>query len=353
MGVCFVPRFLPEVVPVSSLSTSRHLLASLGMMRGGPRLAGETGQGGGGLYGCNDTPPPCRASGEHLVDLRTYILTWRGPGRGSDPRCLGPFSLGRASWCVCSLLFRTWMHHAHTHLDPWPFVVSKMEIRGRGVVESLEIMPTSPQSRPSLPPCYPGAKPPFEIHGLVMRRRSVTVVDSSSKRLTLLWRLGPCLLRSTVLLGPAWRMMRPGDGPSASVMTFPWCPCGFRVDCIAELSAEESAEEMLVWSTTAGEGASGTQETASESRPPWFVRRSRPLQTAEALFASSPYICQRAAGIPRGSAISGLAILPNTRRAAEKQPPRKTWCFKLLRGVVLVASFCCDPAPVEEFLRRP
>lgn len=107
MGVCFVPRFLPEVVPVSSLSTSRHLLASLGMMRGGPRPAGETGQGGGELYGCNDTPPPCRASGEHLVDLRTCILTWRGPGRGSDPRCLGPFSLGRASWSVCSLLFRT------------------------------------------------------------------------------------------------------------------------------------------------------------------------------------------------------------------------------------------------------
>lgn len=150
----------------------------------------------------------------------------------------------------------------HTHIStPWPFVVSKMEIRGRGVVESLEIMPTSPQSRPSLPPCYPGAKPPFEIHGLVMRRRSVTVVDSSSKRLTLLWRLGPCLLRTTTSLGPAWRMTRPGDGPSASVMTFPWCPCGFRVDCIAELSAEESAEEMLVWSTTADdEGASGTKK---------------------------------------------------------------------------------------------
>lgn len=170
-----------------------------------------------------------------------------------------------------------------------------------------------------LAPCSPGAKPPFEMPGLVMRCRSVTVVVQEANTSLEAW---PVPAPDDCVFGTG---LANDEARRRSVCVnddFPMvCPCGFRVGCIAELRVRRRVRRRCWFGRQPPARGIGHQETAGESWPPWFVRRSRPLQTAEALFASSPYICQRAAGIPRGSAISGLAILPT--RAAQQRNSRQ------------------------------
>lgn len=119
------PRFLPEVVAVSSLSTSRHLLVSLGIREAGQDLRGETGQGG--VVRMQRHTSLSTLSGEHLVDLRTHILTWRGPAEEATRGTSAHFLLGdRLGLFAASCFALTCTMHTHIS-TPWPLSVSKME----------------------------------------------------------------------------------------------------------------------------------------------------------------------------------------------------------------------------------
>ncbi|KAK0749891.1 hypothetical protein B0T18DRAFT_117364 [Schizothecium vesticola] len=153
-----------------------------------------------------------------------------------------------------------------------------------------------------------------------MRRRSVAVVVQEANTPWVAWPVAAPyddLVGTGLANGEAWR--RPICVNDGFPMVSMWVSHG-RATCIAELSAEEGPEESAGLVEGRRRGGIGHPKTTSESRQPWSVRRqrgSRPLQTAEALLASSPHICQRAAGIPRGRAISGLAILA-TRAAWQR-----------------------------------
>lgn len=194
-----------------------------------------------------------------------------------------------------------------------------MGFRGMGVVESLEIMSTSPQYRPSLPPCSPGAKPPFEMHGLVMRRRSVTVVVQEANTSLEAW---PVPAPDDCVFGTG---LANDEARRRSVCVnddFPMvCPCGFRVGCIAELRVRRRVRRRCWFGRRPpARGASGTKkQPANHGRRGLCDGRDRSKQPR--LFLRRRPICQRAAGIPRGSAISGLAILPT--RAAQQRNSRQ------------------------------
>jgi hypothetical protein len=211
----------------------------------------------------------------------------------------------------------------HTHIStPWPFSVTNDEIQRPGSGGESEDHVHFPAISSFFAPCSPGAKPPFEIHGLVMRHRSVAVVVQEANTPWVAW---PVLAPS---LGPVWRMERLGDGLSASMADFPWCPMWVshgRATCIAELSAEEGAEESA--GLVEGRRRGGIAPRNSQ-------RITAAMVCATATGIETAPNCRGSFGVvapylPKGRRDPERArnIRPrdprSTRCVAEKQPPRR------------------------------
>jgi len=228
------------------------------------------------------------------------------------------------------------MHHAHTHISTPPGRSEiKDGIQRPGSGGESEDHVHFPAILCFFAPCSPGAKPPFEIprSGDAPPKRHCR----RPKRLTRLGWLGPSLLHTMASLGPVWRMERLGDGPSASMIGFHGVPMWVshgRATCLAELSAEEGAEERAGLVEDHRRGASSTKK-----QPANHGRHS--LCDGDGIET-----------VPNCRGSFGLVALylPKGRRDPERAPQyqasrfsqhaarsretaaKRRWCLKMLRG---------------------
>ena len=123
------------------------------------------------------------------------------------------------------------------------------------------------------------------------------------------------------------------------------------VTCMPEGNAEESAG--LVEGRR--RGAAAQRKTVSESAPPRLCDGARDRFELPRLFwPRGPISGKKDSGIPRMNAISGLAI-PQIHDALQRNTCQGEFMLEDAAGEgeewAMVASCCCEPALVEEFLR--